>query len=278
MDLLRPSGLQRLLGPSEAAERVRRFARRAAANDAPALITGETGTGKGVLARAIHESSGRARRPFVAVNCAGVPTTLFESAFFGHGRGAFTGAVQAHRGFLEQASGGTLFLDEIGELPIGMQAKLLSALEDEEVRRIGSERAVRVDVRILAATNLELGRAVAAGEFRADLYHRLLVLGFRVPPLRERYGDIDFFAHLFLGRFSERHRGPARGFEPAATARIHAYPWPGNVRELAHAVEAAVLACERARIRVRDLPDHVRASGPAALAFPATSRGPPTGV
>lgn len=246
-----------ILGRSDAVRSICAFGHRAAEVDAPVLLTGESGTGKGLLARAIHMGSARARRPFVAVNCAGIPDSLFESEFFGHNRGAFTGAHDARRGLFEQAHGGTLFLDEIGELPLPLQAKLLTALEDGEIRRLGAERTVQVDVRIIAATGVDLEKSVEDGSFRRDLYHRLLVLSFRLPPLREREGDIEFLAERFLETFAEKYRRPIRGFHPTAFARILAHAWPGNVRELAHAVEAAVLACDDDRIRVEHLPHSV---------------------
>ncbi|HEX7120205.1 MAG TPA: sigma-54 dependent transcriptional regulator [Longimicrobiales bacterium] len=262
------SDFSMILGASDAAEAIRAFGRRAAQVDAPVLLTGESGTGKGLLARAIHRASRRAGRPFVAVNCAGVPETLFESEFFGHARGAFTGAHDVRRGLFEQANGGTLFLDEVADLPAGLQAKLLTALEDGEIRRLGAERPVRVDVRLIAATGADLERRVVDGRFRRDLYHRLLVLSFRLPALRERDGDLDFLLAHFLDHFSRRYERPLRGFAAAAAAKLHAHPWPGNIRELAHAVEAAVLACDETRIGLRHLPDSVRAPAPAPAPEP----------
>lgn len=263
-----------ILGVSRAAEAIRAFGRRAAQVDAPVLLTGESGTGKGLLARAIHAASRRARRPFVAVNCAGVPETLFEAEFFGHTRGAFTGAYEARRGFFEQAHGGTLFLDEVADLPLALQAKLLTALEDGEIRRLGSERVVRVDVRVIAAAGVDLERSVLERRFRRDLYHRLLVLSFRLPALREREGDLDFLLAHFLEHYSRRYDRPVRGFDPAALARLHAHTWPGNVRELAHTVEAAVLACDDTRIRLRHLPESVRSP---ARETPEPAQPRPTG-
>lgn len=248
-----------ILGASEAADAIRAFGRRAAQVDAPVLLTGESGTGKGLLARAIHAASRRASRPFVAVNCAGVPETLFESEFFGHTRGAFTGAHDGRRGLFELAHGGTLFLDEVADLPVALQAKLLTALEDGEIRRLGSERVVRVDVRLIAATGADLERSVVERRFRRDLFHRLLVLSYRLPSLREREGDLDFFLAYFLERYTRRYERQVRGFDAPALARLRAHSWPGNIRELAHAVEAAVLACDDARIGVRHLPESVRA-------------------
>jgi two-component system response regulator HydG len=203
------------IGRSREAQYVRDFATRAAVVAAPVLITGESGTGKGLIARIVHALSPRTRAPLVVVNCAGVPDSLFESEFFGHVRGAFTGAQQSHRGLLEQANGGTLFLDEIGELAHALQAKLLAVLEDGELRRVGGERSLRVDARIIAATNLDLGRAVADGRFRRDLFHRLLVLAIRLPPVRDRGDDVDLLLEHFLAHFASRHGRPARGFEEA---------------------------------------------------------------
>ena len=249
---------ERIRGASAQAEAMRAFGRRAAAVDAPVLLTGESGTGKGLLARAIHEASGRGRRAFVAVNCAGVPETLFESHFFGHDRGAFTGAQQLHRGLFEQADGGTLFLDEVAELPLALQAKLLTALEDGEIRRLGSERVLRVSPRLVAAAGCDLPDAVRRRAFRRDLYHRLLVLTYQLPPLRERAGDIRLLAQEFLDGAARRYGVPARVVEGPALERLQTYAWPGNVRELAHAMEAALLACDAPRILLRNLPAAVR--------------------
>ena len=248
----------RLLGSSAEMEAVRDFGRRAAAVDAPVLLTGESGTGKGLLARAIHDASARARRAFVAVNCAGVPETLFESHFFGHDRGAFTGAQQTHRGLFEQADGGTLFLDEIAELPLALQAKLLTALEDGEIRRLGSERVVRVSPRVIAAAGCDLADAVRRGTFRRDLYHRLLVLSYAIPPLRERTGDIQALAQQFLDGAAARYGLARRLLDGPALERVVRHGWPGNVRELAHAMEATLLACDGPRILLRHLPPSVR--------------------
>jgi DNA-binding NtrC family response regulator len=183
-----------------------------------------------------------------------VPETLFESEFFGHARGAFTGAQQIHRGLFEQAHGGTLFLDEIGELPLAVQAKLLTALEDREFRRVGGEQAVRVDCRVIAATGVDLPRAINARRFRRDLYHRLLVLAFDLPPLRERGADIDVLAQRCLSSCARRYDRFVRGFTPAALAMLRAHPWPGNVRQLSHAVEAAVLAARSPQLDCADFP------------------------
>jgi DNA-binding NtrC family response regulator len=248
------STIDAILGESAAADAIRAFARRAAAVEATVLITGESGTGKGLLARAIHAESARRGRPLVAVNCASVPDALFESEFFGHTRGAFTGAQQSHRGLLEQAEGGTLFLDEIGELSLPLQAKLLTAIEDREFRRVGGERVIHVDVRILAATSMDLELAVSNGSFRRDLYHRLMVLAFRLPALRERGDDIDLFVPRLLERFAARYRRPIHSVDATAMVRLRAHAWPGNIRQLANAIESAVLACDGNTIGLRHLP------------------------
>jgi DNA-binding NtrC family response regulator len=246
--------LDAIIGTSRAAAAIRDFAARAATVDAPLLLTGESGTGKTLVARTIHALSRRARAPLVAINCASIPESLFESEFFGHTRGAFTGALQPHRGLFEQAHNGSLFLDEVGDLPAPLQAKLLTAIEDGEIRRVGAERTARVDVRLMTATNADVTRAVRAGDFRADLYHRLVVLAFRMPPLRDRDDDVDLFLHSFLLHFARRHQRPATGFDTHAWVRLRNHPWPGNIRQLAHAVEAAVLACDGERIAPRHLP------------------------
>ncbi|HET9983061.1 MAG TPA: sigma-54 dependent transcriptional regulator [Longimicrobiales bacterium] len=263
----------RILGTSSEAESMRDFVRRAATVDAPVLLTGESGTGKGLLARAIHDASARARRPFVGVNCAGVPETLFESHFFGHDRGAFTGAHAAYRGLFEQADGGTLFLDEVAELTPALQAKLLTALEDGEIRRLGAERTVRVHARVIAAAGCDLLDAVRRNAFRRDLYHRLLVLSFHLPPLRDRPGDLDLLLDHYLAAHARRYELPPRRFDASALERLRRYPWPGNVRELAHAIESAVLSCEGTRILLRDLPRAVR-EGMAATPLDPPPRAP----
>jgi transcriptional regulator with PAS, ATPase and Fis domain len=229
-----------ILGESTQASAIRRFGHRAAAVDACVLITGETGTGKGVLARAIHQASPRSRGPFVAINCAGIPDSLFESEFFGHVRGAFTGALQSHRGLLEQAHQGTLFLDEVGELPLALQPKLLTALEEAQFRRVGAERPVQVDIRIIAATSIDLLDAVAQHRFRSDLYHRLRVLTHALPPLRARGNDIITLTRVFVEHFARRYQRHL-AVDPTSLDALQQYNWPGNVRELAHAIESAVV-------------------------------------
>lgn len=239
----------RIIGGSHAAEAIRAFGRRAASVDAPVLLLGESGTGKGVLARAIHDASMRARSAFVPVNCAAVPEALFESEFFGHVRGAFTGAQYAHKGLFEQADRGTLFLDEIGELPPVAQAKLLTAIEDRAIRRVGGERLATFNVRIIAATAADLQQCVAQRTFRRDLFHRLRVLHFTIPPLRARHGDIAVLAQLFLDRYAATYNKGGLRLGEQARAFLDRCTWPGNVRELAHAIECAVVACDGPTIR-----------------------------
>jgi transcriptional regulator with PAS, ATPase and Fis domain len=255
-----------IIGSSRSALEIRRFGRLAAGVDAPVLLLGESGTGKGVLARAIHQASRRHARPFVAVNCAAVPEALFESEFFGHVRGAFTGAQYTHKGLFEQANTGTLFLDEIGELPATAQAKLLTVLEDRLVRRVGAEKTSQIDVRIIAATTLDVHAASADGHFRVDLLHRLSVLTFTLPALRARNGDLRILAEMFLREMADRHRRSCDMFSECAIAAIHAHTWPGNIRELANAIETAVLYCDDVAVTSRHLsisPLRAAATSPA---------------
>jgi transcriptional regulator with PAS, ATPase and Fis domain len=239
---------QAIVGASAAAEAMRSFGRRAARVDAPVLLLGESGTGKGVMARAIHAASRRSSRPFVAINCAAVPESLFESEFFGHVRGAFTGAQYTHKGLFEQAHTGTLFLDEVGELSLTAQAKLLTTLEDREVRRVGAERVASVNVRIIAATAADLVADVAARRFRADLFHRLSILLFELPPLRRRLDDIPDLAYHLLSGLAARYERDAPQLSSEALAQLQRHPWPGNVRELSNTLERALLLRQGASI------------------------------
>jgi DNA-binding NtrC family response regulator len=212
--------------------------------EASVLIAGESGTGKEVLARHIHAASKRARGPFVALNCAALPEALLESELFGHERGAFSGAVAARKGKFEQAERGTLLLDEIGEMELRLQSKLLRAIQEREVDKLGGTQPVKVDVRILAATNRDLQAEVRAGRFREDLYFRLNVVQLRIPPLRERGKDILPLAEHFAERYSAANGLPLRPLSPAASSRLLAHPWPGNVRELENAMHRAVLLAQ----------------------------------
>jgi DNA-binding NtrC family response regulator len=232
-----------LVGTSKAMERVRGLVRTAARTDAHVLIEGETGTGKEVVARALHALGRRAAGPFVPINCAAVPETLAESEFFGHARGAFTGAHQERPGALQQADRGTLFLDEVEDLPLALQAKLLRVVQDREVRPLGASSSRRVDLRLVAASNRDLWRMVEAGQFRRDLYYRLRVFSIQLPPLRERREDLPLLIEHFIARLNARH-GYRLVIPPAAVLRpLLEHPWPGNVRELENTLEAlAVLA------------------------------------
>jgi transcriptional regulator with PAS, ATPase and Fis domain len=231
------------------------------------LVSGESGTGKELVARAIHAHSPRSARPFVAVNCGALAETLLEAELFGHLRGAFTGAVADKKGLFEEAEGGSIFLDEIGETSPALQVKLLRALQEGEIRRVGSTRALRVDARIIAATNRDLEREVRAGRFREDLYYRLSVITLRVPPLRERREDIPLLARYFLRRAGEM-TGKRAALSDAALAALKNYDWTGNVRELENTIEHAVLHSRGVVIAADDLPVRLREksaeSAPAA--------------
>jgi anaerobic nitric oxide reductase transcription regulator len=235
-----PDGSQ-MLGVSPAMERVRQEIDAVATTEFPVLILGETGVGKELAARAIHDGSRRREAPLIQVNCAALPEGIIESELFGHVRGAFTGAVANRAGKFELADGGTLLLDEIGELPLDAQAKLLRVLQEGEVQRVGADKPVRVNVRIVTATNRDLANEVAQGRFRADLYHRLAVFPLRIPPLRERRGDIAILAGYFLDRYRAQLGIPKVVISTAATAALEAGDWPGNVRELDHVLARAVL-------------------------------------
>jgi DNA-binding NtrC family response regulator len=219
----------------------------------PVLIVGETGTGKSLLARHLHGLGPRAERPFVELNCAALPETLVESELFGHERGAFTDAREARIGLFEAASGGTLFLDEISGLPGAAQAKMLIALERNVVRRVGGNREIAVDVRLIAASPEDLDRAMSERRFRPDLYHRLHVLRIDLPPLRRRRDDIAPLAEHFLSSLKRRYRAPQASLSPASIRRLRAYDWPGNVRELAHELERALILSDGAELAFRSL-------------------------
>jgi two-component system, NtrC family, response regulator AtoC len=240
------------------------------------LITGESGTGKELVARALHESSSRSDKSFIKVNCAAIPKDLMESELFGYERGAFTGAVGSKPGRFELASGGTLFLDEIGSIPVEMQVKLLRALQESEFERVGGVRTIRVDVRLIAATNSDLKKEIAQGSFREDLYYRLNVVPIRLPSLRERATDIPLLVTHFIRKFNARLKKNIDGVEPAALARLTAYPWPGNIRELENVIERAVLFCDGDELHLSDLPAEVLGSSGAGLGeAPTTTPLPP---
>ena len=236
-----------LVARSRAMKNILALAERVARTDTPVLLTGESGSGKERVARTIHARSRRARGAFIPVNCGALPEHLLESELFGHVRGAFTGADRDHRGLFEAASGGTLLLDEVGEIPLGLQVKLLRVLQDHEVRRVGSTESRRIDVRVIAATNRDLDAMVRERAFRKDVYYRLKVVSIEVPPLRERREDILPLAHAFMRRScTAYHCGPC-SLSAEALDRLLAYDWPGNVRELEHAMERAVVLARASR-------------------------------
>ena len=270
----RAEGATRLVGGSAALERVGRLIDRVAGTDATVLVRGETGTGKELVARSIHERSGRAAGPLVAVNCGALPEHLVESELFGHRKGAFTGADEHRAGLFEVADGGTLFLDEIGELPKPLQSRLLRVLESGEIRRVGDNQPLTVDVRVVCATHRSLEEMVAAGEFREDLLFRINTFEVAVPPLRERRDDIPALVEHFIRKARPHAPEAAMLAEPAVLELLAAHPWPGNVRELANAVEHALVLCDELPIRVADLPARLLA-GRAAPAAPPAAAGLP---
>jgi two-component system, NtrC family, response regulator len=243
----------RLVGESETMRRVFTMIQRVAPTDATVLVLGENGTGKELVAHAIHHASPRRDHPFIPISCGAIPETLLESELFGHERGAFTDAHRAREGKVELADGGTLFLDEIGELPVHVQVKLLRFLQDHVVERIGGREPRRVDVRVVAATNRDLKAAIAAGEFREDLYYRLSVLTIQVPPLRERGDDIRMLADYFLDFYARHHKRRLKGFTQAAMRAVMGHAWPGNVRELENRVQRGVIMTRDSQLRAEDL-------------------------
>ena len=243
----------RVIGASPALRTAVELARRVAPTRSTVLVTGETGTGKEVIAGLVHGFSRRAEAPFVKVNCAALPETLLESELFGHERGAFTGADRARIGRFEQANGGTLFLDEIGDMPLSLQAKLLRFLQDRVVERIGGRERYPVDVRVVCATNKDLPNLIKGGGFREDLYYRISEVTVRIPPLRDRSGDAVVIAQAILERRAQEHNRQIKGFTPEALKAIEAYPWPGNIRELENRVNGAVIMSEGKYVGVEDL-------------------------
>ncbi len=246
-----------IVGDSQPIRRLRQMIERVAASEATILILGESGTGKELVARAVHEASGRKAGPFVPINCAAITDTLLESELFGHEKGSFTGAEALKKGRLEMAQGGTVFLDEVGELAPGLQAKLLRVLQEREMFRVGGMHPVKLDVRILAATNRDLAAEVRTGKFREDLFHRLNVIALRTPPLRERKDDIPALAHHFLVRACRQCQRRIVGFSPEAERAMQSYDWPGNIRELENAIERAVVLAESESILPEDLPETI---------------------
>ncbi len=263
------SARDRVVGRSPAMRRLMDELDQVASSDATVLISGPSGTGKTLLARVLHERSPRRDRPFVTVNCAALPEGLFESELFGHEAGAFTGATRQRQGRLDVARGGTLLLDEVTEIPPPIQVKLLRVLQEGEYERVGGNRTLRADVRVVAATNRDVERAVASGVLREDLYYRLNVIHLQVPPLAERPEDVPLLAAHFLERYARKNHRAVRGFTAEALAALSAHTWPGNVRELENAVERAVVLCRGELVDVDDLPPAVRDArgGRAVLSF-----------
>ena len=247
-------GLGPLLGVSPGMQEIYRLIELAAPSPAPVLILGETGTGKELVARTIHELSQRAKGPFVAVNCSAIPETLLESELFGHEKGAFTGAMARRPGYFELADGGTIFLDEIAEMSSNLQAKYLRVLQDSQVRRIGGHDEVAVDVRVVCATNKDVVKAVQEGALREDLYYRVNVLTIPLPPLRRRPEDIPLLAGAFMTEFNDKYERQVRGIDQAALKLLRDHAWPGNVRELRNVIERAVVSCEDGLITADCLP------------------------
>jgi DNA-binding NtrC family response regulator len=249
-----PGRRGQIIGRPLVMRRLMVLAGEAAPSSASILITGETGTGKEVVARAIHDLSGRHKGPFIAINCAAIPETLIESELFGHERGAFTGADKRRAGCFELAQGGTLFLDEIGEMKIGLQSKLLRVLEDHKVRRVGGTGEIGLDVRVLAASNRDLETAARDDKFRKDLYYRLSVLTIQLPPLRERIGDIPLFVDRFLAELDAAPNKTVTGITAGCLEAVQGYAWPGNIRELRNIIERALIVTRGPLISLSDLP------------------------
>ena len=267
------SDFRTIVGASRQMERVFDVVRKVADSEAAVLITGESGTGKELVARSIHTHSGRRDAPFVAINCAAIPRDLLESELFGHVKGAFTGAVKDKTGRFQLAEGGTLFLDEVGELPLELQPKLLRALQEKVVEPVGGTRAHKLDVRLVAATNLDMEKALGEGTFREDLYYRLSVIPIHLPPLRERPDDIP----LLLRYFCAKHGSRQVGFDRRAMDTLVKYGWPGNVRELENTVERLLIMRDSDTIAPEDLPDKIRSGNAATFVASAVVNLPPEG-
>ena len=261
-------GRFRLVGESSAIRQVYQVVEKVADTPSTVLITGESGTGKELVARALHDNSSRRDGPFIKINCAAIPKTLMESELFGYEKGAFTGAVGSKPGRFELAHGGSLFLDEIGEIPVEMQVKLLRVLQESEFERVGGIKTIKVDVRLITATNRDLAAEIATGGFRDDLYYRLNVVPIHLPPLRERREDIPLLVDHFLTRFNERLKKQVTGVEPEAIDRLVSHGWPGNIRELENVIERTVLFCEGPLIRLADLPGELGGTPNQAMSPP----------
>jgi nitrogen regulation protein NR(I) len=273
-----PEARHGIIGESPAIAQVYAILDRVADTPTTVLVTGESGTGKELVARALHEGSSRRERPFIKVNCAAIPHDLMESELFGYEKGAFTGAVASKPGRFELANGGTLFLDEIGTIPVEMQVKLLRALQESEFERVGGIKTIKVDVRLVAATNSDLRKAISSGSFREDLFYRLNVVPIHLPPLREREGDTLLLARHFVRKFEARLGKRVEGLEPDVDRVLLSYPWPGNIRELENVIERALLFCDAPHIHVGDLPPEVRGERPLAASSTAATPVPGDGL
>jgi DNA-binding NtrC family response regulator len=263
-----------IVGESPSMRQIFAIIEKVADTPSTVLITGESGTGKELVAKALHEQSARAGGPFIKINCAAIPKTLMESELFGYEKGAFTGAVGSKPGRFELADSGTLFLDEIGEIPVEMQVKLLRALQESEFERVGGIKTIKVNVRLITATNRDLEREIKAGNFREDLYYRLNVVPLHIAPLRERREDIPLLAEHIVRKFNDRLKKQVVGLEPDALARLCAYAWPGNIRELENVLERTLLFCDSPTIRVRDLPPELAGDGYSTITPVPPSREP----
>jgi len=271
--LKRTAPADTFIGESPQIQEIRELIEKIAPTETAVLIRGESGTGKEIVARAIHNKSGRSGR-FVPINCASIPENLMESELFGYERGAFTGADQRKLGLIELASGGTLFLDEVGELPPALQVKLLRVLQEREIQRVGGLRGIPVDIRLLAATNRNLKTAIHEGRFRTDLYYRLNVISLRLPPLRGRRDDIELLTRHFLERFSQKMNRPGMDVSEDALDALRMYRWPGNVRELENVVERTMVLCERPLIEISDIPPDILGKGTPAVGIQAITTPP----
>jgi two-component system response regulator PilR (NtrC family) len=271
-------GPDQLIGHAPAIEEVRKLVEKVAPARTTVLITGESGTGKEVVARAIHARSGRRETPFVAINCGAIPEGLIESELFGHEKGSFTGASEQRSGLFEVAGAGTLFLDEVGDLPLPVQVKLLRALQERKIRRVGGSRDIAVAARIVAATNRDLGEEVKAGRFREDLYYRLNVIQLKLPPLRERREDLPEFCRHFVERFAADLGRAPPGLPPETLALLQAWPWPGNLRELANVLERAVTLCDGGQLEPELLPASMRGGAAGPRVADAPGELPPEGL
>jgi two-component system response regulator HydG len=265
------SGLANMVGSSPAMQEIYAVARQVASARATVLITGDSGTGKGVLAQGIHELSPRADKPFVTLHCASLSESLLESELFGHEKGSFTGADRRRIGRFEQARGGTLFLDEVGEIPPSIQVKLLRVLQEKKFERVGGNEEIQVDVRLVAATNRDLAEDVREGRFREDLFYRLNVVHIEMPPLRVRGNDVLLLANHFLTKYAKENGKDVRGFEDEARDKILAHTWPGNVRELENAIERAVVMCRTEKIGAGDMPVNVAPARTNGVQIPGSS-------